>query len=383
MDDTLDDLEAIARRCERAAKQFNEDPLAVMIRRLTDAAEEVGRSSSRSWLGYQSSVYLRGFKPAVGGECFDSEWGELGGSCNRTRGDWVSARYEDVLAEIQQRAGVPDLKPLNDAAQSAEEVFKRSRSEMLPLLDALISTYDDSILKESKDRLSKLTSHTSPQMFVDYLRPRGSFITWDTRAMTGGLLPPHHVAFHCWVVSESTFGSSVGEVAEIARHVKRYLEIKHKMKGKSVAKTDGKITIGHGRSDEWRMLKEFIQDRLKLDVDEFNQSSAAGMTTKERLEQMLDDSCFAFLVMTAEDEHADGSKHARENVIHEIGLFQGRLGFRRGIILLEHGCQEFSNILSISQIRFTAGRMKEVFEDIRHVLERERIIKEVLMPPGR
>ena len=27
--------------------------------------------------------------------------------------------------------------------------------------------------------------------------------------------------------------------------------------------------------------------------------------------------------MTAEDEHADGTKHARENVIHEVGLFQG------------------------------------------------------------
>jgi predicted nucleotide-binding protein len=40
--------------------------------------------------------------------------------------------------------------------------------------------------------------------------------------------------------------------------------------------------------------------------------------------------------MTAEDEQADGNHHARMNVIHEVGLFQGRLGFERAIVLLYH-----------------------------------------------
>ena len=82
----------------------------------------------------------------------------------------------------------------------------------------------------------------------------------------------------------------------------------------------------------------------------------------------------AFLVMTAEDEHTDSTLHARENVIHEAGLFQGRLGFERAIILLEEGCQEFSNIHGLGQIRFPKGNIKAAFEDIREVLEREVII---------
>lgn len=61
---------------------------------------------------------------------------------------------------------------------------------------------------------------------------------------------------------------------------------------------------------------------------------------------MLDQACFAFLLMTAEDEQADGNHHARMNVIHEVGMFQGRLGFERAIILLEDGCEEFSKIQS-------------------------------------
>jgi predicted nucleotide-binding protein len=86
---------------------------------------------------------------------------------------------------------------------------------------------------------------------------------------------------------------------------------------------------------------------------------------------MLNEASFAFLVLTAEDEKEDGTKHARENVIHELGLFQGRLGFRRAIILLEDGCQEFSNIHRLTQIRFPAGRIDVAFEEIRRVLERE------------
>ena len=375
MDDILDDLETIARRCERVEKTFGAEPLSSMISRLVDASDEVGRSSSQSWLGYQSTVYLAGFKPAEGGECFDSEWGEMGGYSSRTMGQWIYTEYDDVKEEIKRRARVPDLAPIVEAADVAEKAFTRSRSELLPLLDAMLSVFDDPVLREAKGNLSKLTSHTSLQDFVDFLCPKGQLFCRDRRAMAGGYRPPHHVAFHCWVVSKSSHASHIRKLTEIARHAKRYLEIKHKMKGKSIAKTDGKITIGHGGSNEWKALKELIQDRLKLEVDEFNQSAAAGMTTKERLEQMLDDSCFAFLVMTAEDQHDDGSKHARENVIHEIGLFQGRLGFRRAIVLLEKGCEEFSNIHGITQIRFTAGRMKEIFEDIRHVLERENIIK--------
>jgi hypothetical protein len=129
------------------------------------------------------------------------------------------------------------------------------------------------------------------------------------------------------------------------------------------------IFIGHGgSSDTWKQLKDFVQDRLKLQWDEFDRESTPGFTTVERLEMMLKQASFAFLVMTAEDEHADGSIHARENVIHETGLFQGHLGFRKAIVLVEDGCNEFSNIKGLIQIRFPKGNISAKFEEIRRVL---------------
>ena len=90
---------------------------------------------------------------------------------------------------------------------------------------------------------------------------------------------------------------------------------------------------------------------------------------------MLSDCGFAFLILTAEDLHDDKTIHARENVIHEAGLFQGRIGWRKAIVLLEEGCEEFSNIIGLGQIRFPKDKIEGCFEDIRHVLEREGFIE--------
>ena len=117
-----------------------------------------------------------------------------------------------------------------------------------------------------------------------------------------------------------------------------------------------------------------LSDRLHLECDEFNAEAVAGISTTERLQTLLDDAGFAFLVMTGEDAHADNSTHARENVIHETGLFQGKLGFKRAIILLEEGCAQFSNIHGLTYIGFPKEELTPAFEEIRRVLERENLL---------
>jgi predicted nucleotide-binding protein len=90
---------------------------------------------------------------------------------------------------------------------------------------------------------------------------------------------------------------------------------------------------------------------------------------------MMDTAGIAFLIMTGEDEQADGFLRARENVVHEAGLFQGRLGFGKAIVLLEEGCKEFSNIIGLGWIPFPRNKISAAFEDVRKVLEREGLIR--------
>lgn len=132
-----------------------------------------------------------------------------------------------------------------------------------------------------------------------------------------------------------------------------------------------KVFIGHGRSPLWRELKDHLTDKHNYEVVAYEVGSRAGHTIRDILEDMLTRSSIAFLVLTGEDRDDEGNIHARENVIHETGLFQGRLGFPRAIVVLEKGTVEFSNIHGIDQLRFSAGNIREVFGDVIAIIKRE------------
>lgn len=131
------------------------------------------------------------------------------------------------------------------------------------------------------------------------------------------------------------------------------------------------IFIGHGRSILWRELKDHLTEKHGYRVEAYEVGARAGHTIRDILEDMLNNSSFACLVLTAEDEMADGTRRARQNVIHETGLFQGRLGFGRAIVLLENGAEEFSNLYGVQQLRFAEGNIKETFGDVLATIRRE------------
>jgi predicted nucleotide-binding protein len=132
-----------------------------------------------------------------------------------------------------------------------------------------------------------------------------------------------------------------------------------------------KIFIGHGGSPQWRDLKDHLHEQHGYDVVAYETGSRAGHTIRDVIADMLDCSSFAILVMTGEDTMEDGTIRARQNVIHETGLFQGRLGFTKAIVLKEAGTEEFSNLHGVNQIRYSKGNIKETFGDVLAVLKRE------------
>lgn len=132
-----------------------------------------------------------------------------------------------------------------------------------------------------------------------------------------------------------------------------------------------KVFVGHGRDPQWRDLKDHLHEKHGYPIEAYEIGSRAGHAIRDILEEMLEGSTVALLVMTGEDETKDGKVLARQNVVHEAGLFQGKLGFSRAIILLEDGTEEFSNIHGLQQIRFSKGNIKESFGEVLAVLKRE------------
>jgi predicted nucleotide-binding protein len=133
----------------------------------------------------------------------------------------------------------------------------------------------------------------------------------------------------------------------------------------------GRVFIGHGRNNQWKALKDHLQDKHHFEISNYEVGSRAGHSARDILEEMLDESAVALLVMTGEDKTAKGKARARQNVVHETGLFQGKLGFSKAIVLREDGTEPFSNLAGIEEIRFPRGKIKESFGDVVAFLNRE------------
>ena len=283
--------------------------------------------------------------------------------------------YDDVVNYMLQRAGLSTLRGLESLASESAETFQEGKTQFLSCLARASVTYSaDTFLGLLKDSAEKVVVPKASH-FVDVWRPKGEFRTLDIAALEGRVQTPPHVAVLAQVSAIRAPFAACEKLGKLVQQAENHISSLMKQT-KRDERIGTKVFIGHGRSRIWKDLKDFIKDRLRLPWDEFNRTPIAGISTTARLSQMLDDAAIAFLVLTAEDEQKDGKVQARANVIHEAGPFQGRLRFERAIVLLEEGCEEFSNINGLGQIRFSTGDISSKFEEIRRVLEREGMIEE-------
>ncbi|HMD70533.1 MAG TPA: TIR domain-containing protein [Bryobacteraceae bacterium] len=130
------------------------------------------------------------------------------------------------------------------------------------------------------------------------------------------------------------------------------------------------IFIGHERDVAWRDLKDHLHEKQGFEVRAYETGARAGYSITEFLEHCQRDAGFALLVHSDEDEDPSGALHARENVVHETGLFQGRLGFQRAIVLREDGCKQFSNLAGVQEIGYPKDGIRETFGEVLATLRR-------------
>lgn len=176
--------------------------------------------------------------------------------------------------------------------------------------------------------------------------------------------------------------TTVESIYRIVRHLDSLSKEELKMEFESIKPKPqlkssglGKIFIGHGRSKLWARVQIFINDDLNLQTLTFEDESRTSESIINILNEFLDNSSLAILVMTAEDETSEGKIRARQNVIHEAGLFQGRLGFDKVIILKQEGVEEFTNVSGLQYIPFTQENIEQCFYELQRKLKKLGLIK--------
>jgi len=369
MSEAVTELKGIYQELQSFAESLNKPEIIKPLDSLEKSANKVGKAWGHSWLGYQSRVYYKGLEPPPPGANFSSEWGFTELYTIGTRGSWSQFPDGAVEAEIKKRAGNPDITIAQKAADKGRTLLEQKRDDVVSILRTAKATHADEFLEKLLEEAEQVKALSGPELIM-YMRPSGQLMSRDVIALTQGLWTPPHISVLVEVLSMKEPKVACESLAKIARRAFSHLERTEKRQAKA-ERIGTNVFIGHGRSKEWKDLKDFISERMRLPWDEFNRIPVAGIPNTVRLSTMLDAAAIAFLVMTAEDEKADGKMQARMNVVHEAGLFQGRLGFSRAIVMLEEGCEEFSNIEGLGQIRFPKNNIRAAFHDVQLVLERE------------
>jgi len=128
------------------------------------------------------------------------------------------------------------------------------------------------------------------------------------------------------------------------------------------------VFISHGANPQWHAVRDFIERECKLPTQVFESHLWSSRQVTEALAEYLKRCGFAVCVLTAEDLAEDGTRRPRQNVIHEAGLFQGRYGFDRVMLLAEEGCALLPELAGLPAIRFPHGRIDVTFRRLQKMI---------------
>ena len=269
-------------------------------------------------------------------------------------------RFERV-----RKDGIKKSKEYADSLFSAEAL-----KNALSVFESLDGVRVSSKTRELKRGQEGWEFDTDEEFFAEYMR-----------GFDGASLMLHCDGEYSFRVTSYEFMSSTSvsikaqtraEVEQVFWEFDRVAEssrVAHPEKGE--ARPSPSIFIGHGRSAAWRDLKDHLVEQQGYWVQAYETGARSGHTIRDILGDLLNSTSFAILVLTGEDELSSGDIRARQNVVHELGLFQGRLGFPRAIAVVEEGIDLFSNMDGVQQIRFSKGEIRQVFGDVLATLRRE------------
>lgn len=187
-------------------------------------------------------------------------------------------RFEDVLKRIYADAGDPDLDDIEAKAAEARREADSAKAVATSILSVYLSQRDDAYLANLRDDIQKSEALTVRQAIAVQL-PRGTIMSRDSRALTGGVGPaPHQQVLAAVTSIKSAFDTCSG-LARLLDRAGDHIERASALGFSTRSRQGGSVFIGHGHSPLWRELKDFIHERLKLPWDEFNRVPVAGRRT--------------------------------------------------------------------------------------------------------
>ena len=162
---------------------------------------------------------------------------------------------------------------------------------------------------------------------------------------------------------------SRSQVEQLIRDIDQIFEIRANSElGAPKVERNKRAFISHGSSKDWLQVQPFIEKDVGIATLELAQEPNMGRTIIEKLIDNAAKCDSAVIVMTGDDMASDQAR-VRENVMHEIGYFQGAFGRSSVILLHEEGVNIPTNLSGVAYVPFPKGSIESSFHVLRRELE--------------
>jgi predicted nucleotide-binding protein len=134
------------------------------------------------------------------------------------------------------------------------------------------------------------------------------------------------------------------------------------------------VFIAHGADPQWEIVRRFLEQECRVPVYALT-TNMRGTEVAQAMRQHLDRCSFAVCLLTVEENSQGEDARADQSVVHQAGILQGMYGFRRVAILVQEGCQTFSNVAGLIRLDFPDGHVDSTFWQLARMLRREGLVR--------
>ena len=218
---------------------------------------------------------------------------------------------------------------------------------------------------------SRFRNYFEPDLVRHYFSQSASHIEVLRR-----LLPDLYEDFHFiqaepdkeLATTPPSMAFSLGQMERLVRDIEQVFEIRANSElAQPKPEALQRVFVSHGHSSDWRTVQAFVEKDIRLPTIELQQQPSEGRTVIEKLFDYATRCDSAVIVMTGDDLSNEDEVRIRENVMHELGLFQGLYGRDRVVLLHEEGVHVPSNLGGVVYVPYPKGNVDAGL----HVLHRE------------
>lgn len=206
---------------------------------------------------------------------------------------------------------------------------------------------------------------------ISWLSELPSILTVPSGDRGGGLAFGESITGMGTAPEKAKYSEIITLLKPYVNQLKKYLSEKEKLKVKT-KQINGKpkVFIVHGHDHEMvNQIKDFITHDMKMDPIVMKDEVNKGRTIPEKFEQYADQSDYAIILMTPDDDltnNTDKTKifRARQNVILELGYFWAKFSRSKFAVIKKGSFESPSDIQGVIYLPFEKN-VKEILYDLR------------------